>query len=541
MSRIWLVNSEKQVVERQVSLTEIWAPGEGNSSGHPQVVLQFTDGRTIRISTDVTDREGWVELGRKLVKLLGAEGRTPAIAAAHPDFDCSNHSTIIGRNSRNNSGPIIESLESESGTIRLRTFHAMDPLFPGVLPSLQESSKREVVDRFNTGELDLAALPDTGRWGRETAPVLADRVEGMLLGVAVGDALGGPLEGMTGTTRRTLVGGDITSFVRVIDGGRVGGYGGGESDDGGDGHVYEQHAGRPGLRVVQGVEGAPTDDTQFTFWTMESMLDRGYLDLHHLIESWHRFPIIGLGKTVMSFFNALAYHPGDFWGARRYSAGNGALTRVAGVYAPHSWTGGSQYVWDVIRASALTHDHRSSTAACVAFAEIYRWLLRSERGTPIHPKEIIERYVELARPLEGDRVLYSRDGVGCQWSGPLWRFVEDHVPRALEQGSSVAEVDLCWHSGAYLLETVPMVLFIVCRYLEDPQEALIRAATDTWDNDTIGACVGALLGARHGTAPWRDWLPRLTGRTNLVDNGKVNELIMRLRQLGARAQLEPKA
>jgi ADP-ribosylglycohydrolase len=83
-----------------------------------------------------------------------------------------------------------------------------------------------------------------------------------------------------------------------------------------------------------------------------------------------------------------------------------------------------------------------------------------------------------------------------------------------------------WYSGAFLLETVPSVLYILMRHADDPEEAFVRAVNDTKDNDTVAAIVGAAVGALHGSsafpARWRDGLP---GRTRDDDDGRVFQLI----------------
>ena len=43
------------------------------------------------------------------------------------------------------------------------------------------------------------------------------------------------------------------------------------------------------------------------------------------------------------------------------------------------------------------------------------------------------------------------------------------------------------------METVPSVLYILMRHGDDPEQAIIRAATDTYDNDTIATIVGAAV------------------------------------------------
>ena len=72
------------------------------------------------------------------------------------------------------------------------------------------------------------------------------------------------------------------------------------------------------------------------------------------------------------------------------------------------------------------------------------------------------------------------------------------------------------------------MLYILSRHAFRPEEAIVRAVNDTRDNDTVGAIVGAAVGALHGAsalpARWRDGL---LGRTGFDDDGRVSELIDR--------------
>jgi ADP-ribosylglycohydrolase len=110
------------------------------------------------------------------------------------------------------------------------------------------------------------------------------------------------------------------------------------------------------------------------------------------------------------------------------------------------------------------------------------------------------------------------------WSGPLWRFVQEHVPRLADVAPLDAQSE--WHSGAYLLETVPTVLHILMHHADDPEAAIVCAVNDTKDNDTIAAIVGAAVGALHGeTALPERWRRNLLGRLGDADDGRVFELI----------------
>jgi len=100
------------------------------------------------------------------------------------------------------------------------------------------------------------------------------------------------------------------------------------------------------------------------------------------------------------------------------------------------------------------------------------------------------------------------------------------VPAAIKADKDVRWACQEWYSGAYLLETMPSVLYILSRHAHDPEEAVVRAVNDTKDNDTIAAIVGAAMGALHGEAAFpRHWRENLLGRTCEDDDGKLLELL----------------
>jgi ADP-ribosyl-[dinitrogen reductase] hydrolase len=88
-------------------------------------------------------------------------------------------------------------------------------------------------------------------------------------------------------------------------------------------------------------------------------------------------------------------------------------------------------------------------------------------------------------------------------------------------------------SAAFLVETVPSVIYILMKHGRNLEEAIVRAVNNTWDNDTIAAIVGAAVGALHGKSaiPER-WLKKLLGRTSYTDDGRVFELLKKARETG---------
>ena len=117
-------------------------------------------------------------------------------------------------------------------------------------------------------------------------------------------------------------------------------------------------------------------------------------------------------------------------------------------------------------------------------------------------------------------------------AGPLWQFVERRVGEAYRNNLPVQEACDSWHSAAYLLETVPSVLYILMRHGHDPAAAILAAVNDTYDNDTIAALVGAAVGALHGASALpAHWITGLLGRLGAADDGRLATLLDETRAL----------
>ena len=355
----------------------------------------------------------------------------------------------------------------------------------------------QVLDRlFREGAIDLersslfeqSAVP-------KTAGFDFDRVAGMLLGIAIGDALGVTTESQLPQTRRRRYG-ELRDYIPT------------------------RYSAQP--------RGFPSDDTQLSFWTLEQMIaDNGFIP-DHVARRFCSGRIYGIGQTLRRFLRH--YKAGRPWyRCGPASAGNGALMRIAPVLIPHLRHGGTDLWADVALAAMLTHNDRASSSASIAFVAMLWELLDMEQAPA--PSWWLDRYVALAHDLEGASEYSPRGGAFTGYRGPLWRFAQEQVSAAYRQRLSVVDACHGWHSGAYVLETVPSVLYILMRYGDDPEEAIVRAINDTKDNDSIAAIVGAAVGALHGrqALPAR-WIENLSGRTTDRDDGRVFELITSARR-----------
>lgn len=352
---------------------------------------------------------------------------------------------------------------------------------------LLEAMFQDGVIRMERGSiLDLQpALPISGD--------VRDRIEGMLLGVAIGDALGATSESMLPAVRRKHFG-EIREYL-------------------------------PNRYAAMKCVGLPTDDSQLTFWTVEQVLADGGLVPEHLANRFAQDRIFGIGRTVTEFLRRYKEAGFPWREAGVNSAGNGALMRISPIILPHLRSPSPALWADAAIAGMITHNDAASNATCVAFVRIL-WDAFCITETP--PRGWwLDAYGQSAMQLEGDTRYRSRDSaIPFDYEGPLWRFTKHVVEEALSSDVSVHDACNRWYSGAYLLETVPSVLYILEKHAADPEEAIIRAVNDTRDNDTIASIVGAALGALHGNAAWpRRWVDGLLGRTGEKDDGRVFQLI----------------
>jgi ADP-ribosylglycohydrolase len=197
--------------------------------------------------------------------------------------------------------------------------------------------------------------------------------------------------------------------------------------------------------------------------------------------------------------------------------------RIAPVCLPHLGAPSPALWADAILAGAVTHNDASSLGACVGMVGLV-WEALGRLTAP-EPAWWLDRYVTRARVVEGERVLTPRHPT-LAFRGPIWRLVDTEVRQALAADLPVLEACDRWHSGAFLLETIPSVLYILARHSHDPEEALVRAVNDTVDNDTVAAIVGAAVGALHGRQAWPvRWITALLGRTEAADDGRLFRLL----------------
>ena len=215
-----------------------------------------------------------------------------------------------------------------------------------------------------TIHLDRGALFDTDVKPKSSSFDF-DNVEGMLLGIAIGDSLGITSEGMLPSRRRSVYG-ELRDYIPN--------------------------------RYVNQARGFPSDDTQLAFWTLEQLIqDRAFIPENVATKFSRSGRIFGIGSTVRRFLaNLQAGMP--WYQSGPESAGNGALMRIAPILIPHLRSGGTSIWIDTALAAMMTHNDRASISSCLAFVAMLWELL--DMSSPPDRHWWIDRYVELAHDLQ---------------------------------------------------------------------------------------------------------------------------------------------
>ncbi|WP_067176787.1 ADP-ribosylglycohydrolase family protein [Microtetraspora niveoalba] len=346
------------------------------------------------------------------------------------------------------------------------------------------------------------AAGDAGGGAAAGVPAYADRVRGSLLGGAIGDALGAPVEF------------DSISTIRAVHGAA------GVTD-----LVHDRHGGL----------GLVTDDTQMTLFTVEGLI-RAHLRsrstgvggeevrimrnayLRWLDTQNHRRPpsaddVVRTGRLRE-----------EAWLYSRRAPGNACLSGLSTELGPLAAPGApgpvnprSKGCGTVMRSAPfglaagdpgrafrlaaecaqITHGHPTGYLAAGAFAALVASLVR---GVPL------ERAVRDSRELLGEQPGHEETSAALRAAVAL-AAEGDPSPEAVESlgGAWVAE------------EALAIAVYCALVAGDDMERALLLAVNHSGDSDSTGAVCGNILGAWHGEAalPPR-WLSRLEGRTSIV-------------------------
>lgn len=277
--------------------------------------------------------------------------------------------------------------------------------------------------------------------------IALDRSLGAFLGLAIGDALGAPVEGS-----------DRDSYARFA----------------------EFTAGGPyGLGL-----GEWTDDTAMALCLAESLIAFGGLDTRDLLERflrWYRSgengcrgQTIGISVKTRQLLEAFERSGALDVALAIGNEGNGCIMRLAPLAIRYR-SSLDEARRSAVRQAGVTHGGNAAVAAATFFAELLLLALRT-----------------------GDRAIVLRAAQACG-EPALAALQRGHRTRHRSEISSAPRA----------VDTLDAALWCLAR-TDDFEQAVIEAVNLGGDTDTIGAVTGQLAGAVYGASAiprrWRDGL-----------------------------------
>ena len=302
---------------------------------------------------------------------------------------------------------------------------------------------------------------------------LHDKVRGCFLGLAIGDALGKPTEGLPASLIQREYG-RITTFFNLPD--------------------HEDFDSLP--------PGTTTDDTQLSLAVARGFIAASSFDLD-AIASEHcaefKKNVAGWGDTtreaVARIVNGTHWSQAAQTDKPRRGTGNGVGMKVApvGLYMAQTNPNCTEPQWsnDIDKLAQLaTMTHSTCMAVTSGFVQAFGVLacFRSKPET-FNVKAFIRAVTEAGR--KGRR--YLSETITADDLGDRLGLLESHAEY------TPARIIQEFRGTPYAFESLPFTLMFSCR---NPLtiDALYDCVTAGGDTDTNGSMIGVLLGALHGTA-----------------------------------------
>lgn len=290
---------------------------------------------------------------------------------------------------------------------------------------------------------------------------------GCLVGLAVGDALGYPVEGM--------------SLRQIHE----------KYGPAGLGDFVSRHGHPP---------GSYSDDTQLTLAVAHALLEAGERPADELMEAmgrafvtWYQSPEMARGPGLSTMAACANLARGVAWSESGLpdAKGCGAPMRVAPIAL--RYYGEPERMQQVAEQSArITHAHPTAVAATVANVYAVAHVLERKK-----PGELLDVLLGVAAPLSAEMEEALLKVKACHGAEPEVAFAE-----LGETGSSE--------------HVLASALFCFLRSPEDYRATVLAGVNCTGDSDSIGAMAGALSGAYNGVGviPER-WARRVENRAEL--------------------------
>lgn len=326
--------------------------------------------------------------------------------------------------------------------------------------------------RDKDASLSISVEPATTSAPRRSAFNAKDRLTGMLMGCAIGDALGMPVEGLENTLTLRAIHrlGGIRDFLAP------------------QAHVLKS------LRRLR--PGCWTDETQLTIAITRAILREGDLsydaiaDAH--VRAFETLELRGWEATTKQACRRLAQGTNRSRSGKLGGAGNAVAAKIAPVAAWSTVRGETRedLLRHCVNVGVMTHHDPRAIVGAYLIALLVRDALVGPRKWVPSP----ERYHELIEEARwAESLLATKLGAS---DDPISQHLAELSDALDSESDELAE----FSNGAtsYVCYSVPYVVALLCGRPWEFDEGVVAAVNGGGDTDTNGAMVGAVLGAACG-------------------------------------------
>ena len=294
-----------------------------------------------------------------------------------------------------------------------------------------------------------------------------DKFSGTLLGVAIGDTLGQPFEGML----REQIQAKVNNFQEFV-------------------------------KKNKKLFSTYTDDTQLTIHTARALIEGSGFNIDNFVKAyvnWLNDPPIGPGYGCLISSKKLKY--GIPWKeAASNSGGNGTAMRVSPIGLFYN-NEPEELKKVAHQSSIITHSHPAAAASAIVIARAISYLVGKNPENGFSRDEffntIIESISDSNEPIWNEFISILnkvQENVGTPINSGLIKFSQIGVksPFFIEEYLGKAFVH------PYAISTVACAIFIFINKLNSFEDCIYELASAGGDSDTIGAIGGSLAGAYFG-------------------------------------------
>ncbi len=238
-----------------------------------------------------------------------------------------------------------------------------------------------------------------------------------------------------------------------------------------------------------------TDDTKLSILFAESLIINQGFRPEDLANRFIRFPISGMGNSMKEFI--INYHDRrvEWYKSGVDSAGNGAAIRCAPAALISYGDFTSLKLMAGMQAS-ITHMDQMAIASSILYSTAIAYLTHLAPFSINSGEKIMDLIDICGKSIKGIETNVYRTRNNNEIANLYSRIIRD-LKGAIEENIEPQKLQEAWGSGAYVLESLPLALYIFCRNAND-YEKIIKECLVVQDSQALTSIALTLAGAYLG-------------------------------------------